>query len=138
MPHFGIKSHPSLQRLSGISENEGLCPKRIMELISLAVFERKFKRLTKKHKSLIGDLTSLIEELSENPTIGVPIGKDCYKIRLAITSKGKGKSGGARVITFVRIINQTVFLMDIYDKSEQVTISGKELQMLIDILQQDE
>ncbi len=101
-------------------------------------FERKFKRLTKKHKSLIGDLTSLIEELSENPTIGVPIGKDCYKIRLAITSKGKGKSGGARVITFVRIINQTVFLMDIYDKSEQVTISGKELQMLIDILQQDE
>jgi len=53
---------------------------------------------------------------------------------LSITSKGKGKSGGARLITYVRVINKSVFLMDIFDKSEQSNISDKELQMLIDIL----
>ncbi len=68
--------------------------------------------------------------------MGTPIGKDCYKLRITIVSKGKGKSGGARIITYVRIVKKTVFLMDIYDKSEQVNITDKELLMLIDILQQ--
>ena len=74
------------------------------------------------------------DELSENPTLDTSIGKDCYKIRVAITSKGKGKRGGARLITYVRILKNTVFLMDIYDKSEQSDITGKELEKLIEIL----
>ena len=104
------------------------------EIIATAPFERKLKRLSKKHKSLKEDLLKLFDELAANPTLGTPIGKDCYKIRLAITGKNKGKSGGARVITFLRIANETIFLMDIYDKSEQVDISSKELKLLIDLL----
>ena len=104
------------------------------DVIATEPFERKLKRLAKKYKSLAKDLASIIDELSENPTMGTAIGKDCYKIRVAISSKGKGKSGGGRLITYVRVINETVFLMDIYDKSEQANISAKELQMLIDIL----
>ena len=76
----------------------------------------------------------MINELEENPKLGTPIGKECYKIRIAVTSKGKGKSGGARIITYVRIQNNTVFLMDIYDKSDQATISDKELLWLIELL----
>jgi mRNA-degrading endonuclease RelE of RelBE toxin-antitoxin system len=106
-------------------------------VIATEPFERKLKKLVKKHHSIISDLMTIIEQLTENPNIGTPIGKDCYKIRVAITSKGKGKSGGARIITYVRVVNQTVFLMDIYDKSEQANISKKELQLLIDILQND-
>ena len=49
--------------------------------------------------------------------IGVPIGKGCYKVRMAISSKGKGKSGGARVITYVRIVKKVVVLLTMYDKS---------------------
>ncbi len=105
-------------------------------IIATEPFERKLKRLAKKYKSLKADLIAIIEQLEENPTIGTPIGKDCFKIRVAVSSKGKGKSGGARMITYVRIVNNTVFLMDIYDKSEQATISNKELQLLIDILAQ--
>ncbi len=104
------------------------------DVIATEPFERKLKRLAKKYKSLAKDLASIIDELSENPTMGTAIGKDCYKVRVAISSKGKGKSGGGRLITYVRIVNETVFLMDIYDKSEQANISAKELQMLIDIL----
>lgn len=105
-------------------------------IIATEPFERKLKRLAKKYKSLAADLTPVIDELTENPTLGTPIGKDCYKLRIAIASKGKGKSGGARIITYIRIVKQTVFLMDIYDKSEQANINDKELHMLIDILQQ--
>lgn len=103
-------------------------------IIATEPFERKLKRLAKKHKSLKADLTEIIEQLAEKPTMGTYIGKDCYKIRIAITSKAKGKSGGARIITYVKIINETVFLMDIYDKSEQANISDKELQLIIDVL----
>jgi len=54
---------------------------------------------------------------------------------VAISSKGKGKSGGARIITYVRVVKNTVFLMDIFDKTEQSTITDKEIQMLIDSLE---
>jgi len=72
--------------------------------------------------------------LESNPTLGTPIGKNCYKIRVAISAKGRGKSGGARLITYVRILKNKIFLLDIYDKSEQANISSQELQLLIDIL----
>ncbi len=103
-------------------------------IIATELFERKLKRLAKKYKSLKADLIEVIEQLEENPILGTHIGKECYKIRIAITIKGKGKSGGARMITYVRIVSQNVFLLDIYDKSEQASISDKELQLLIDIL----
>lgn len=106
-------------------------------VIATEPFERKLKRLAKKYKSLSSDLAAVIDELAENPTLGTPIGKDCYKIRIAIASKGKGKSGGARMITFIRVVKNTVFLLDIYDKSEQANISAIDLQMLIDIMTEE-
>ena len=104
------------------------------EFIATQPFELKLKRLAKKYKSLPADLSLIFEELENNPTIGVPLGKDRYKIRVAISSKGKGKSGGARMITFVRIVNNTVYLLDIFDKSEQANITDKELQLFIELL----
>ena len=71
------------------------------------------------------------DSLSTNPTLGTALGNDCYKIRLAISSKGRGKSGGARLITFVRIVKNTVYLLDMYDKSDQASISDKELRILM-------
>jgi mRNA-degrading endonuclease RelE of RelBE toxin-antitoxin system len=104
------------------------------EIIATEPFEKKIKRLSKKYASIKGDLLKVIDELENNPTLGTPIGKDCYKIRIAIGSKGKGKSGGARMITFVRIVKRRIYLLDIYDKSEQPTISDSQLQSLIDLL----
>ena len=66
--------------------------------------------------------------LSADPFEGTPIGQNCYKIRLAISSKGKGKSGGARVITYVYVEGKIVYLLAIYDKSEQTDISDSELK----------
>ena len=60
-------------------------------------FEKRLKRLSKKYQSLLDDLSGIINELSDNPRIGTPIGKDCYKVRIAVRSKGKGKSGGSKI-----------------------------------------
>lgn len=100
----------------------------------LGVFERQLKHLVKKYPSLKSDLRHLIDTLEKEPEQGTALGKGCFKIRLAITSKGKGKSGGARVITCVKIINETVYLLAIYDKSETDTISNSELEGFISLI----
>jgi hypothetical protein len=60
------------------------------------------------------------------------LGRDCYKIRIAITSKNKGKSGGSRVITCVKVLNETVFSLSIYDKSEKENIEDSKLKSLLE------
>ncbi len=93
-------------------------------------FRKEAKRLAKKYTSLKTDIEALIESLEQNPTQGKSLGKDCFKIRLAISSKRKGKSGGARVITCLLIEDTEVHLLTIYDKSEKEDISDKELKTL--------
>lgn len=94
-------------------------------------FKKEAKKLIKKYASLREELDELGRKLSVDPTIGTPLGNDVYKIRLAIASKNKGKSGGARIISFVKIINETVFLLSIYSKGQKSTISDKEIEDLL-------
>ena len=81
-----------------------------------------------------GDLERLIAELTEEPRSGTALGQDCYKVRMAIRSKGKGRSGGARVITCVKVVKNMVILLTVYDKSETDTISDKELGRLLALI----
>lgn len=96
-----------------------------------ANFKKEAKKLTKKFPSLKQELTALFTELETNPTMGTPLGNDIYKIRLAIASKNKGKSGGARVLSFVKITATTVLLFSIYNKGDIDNLSDKEIQNLI-------
>ncbi|OFX59509.1 MAG: hypothetical protein A2046_11955 [Bacteroidetes bacterium GWA2_30_7] len=91
-------------------------------------FVRELKRLSKKYPSLKREYAELIPHLENNPFEGTHIGYGCYKIRLAVTSKGKGESGSARIITYVYVQKETVYLISIYDKSEQANISDKEIK----------
>ena len=100
-------------------------------IIAVPTFRKELKKLAKKYPSLKSDLTILFESLAENPEQGVALGKNCYKIRIAITSKNKGKSGGARLITNFVIADTTVYLLSIFDKSEKENLTDKELQELL-------
>ena len=82
-------------------------------------FKKEAKFLIKKYPSLISELEELGKILSENPKTGIHLGNNVYKIKMAIKSKGKGKSGGARVMTQVKIVNEKIYLFSIYDKSEK-------------------
>lgn len=97
----------------------------------ISKFERELKYLAKKYPSLKSDFSKLLKSVAENPTQGVSLGNDCFKIRMAISSKGKGKSGGARVVTCFKIVQETVYLITIFDKSEQENISDSDLKELL-------
>lgn len=100
-------------------------------------FDQKFKKLAKKYKSLINDLAKLMEELKENPYVGADLGSGLRKIRMAISDKGKGKSHGARVITYtVEIDEETgrITLLTLYDKSETASISKQDISKLLEEL----
>ncbi|GAB3966668.1 hypothetical protein GCM10028806_07490 [Spirosoma terrae] len=105
------------------------------KILTLTVFDKQLKRLAKKYPSIKTDLAQLGETLLENPTLGQPLGGNFYKVRLKITSKRTGKSGGARIITYVKIINETITLSFIYDKSERSTIADDELDALLGLLE---
>jgi len=94
-------------------------------------FDKELKKLSKKYPSLKNDYKTLIDSLKKEPKQGQPLGKDCYKIRMAVTSKGKGKSGGSRIISCVKIVAASVFLLSIYDKGDKESISDKELDNLL-------
>lgn len=98
---------------------------------SLPKFDKNLKALSKKYPSLKAEFIELVNSLKKNPTQGISLGNNCYKIRLAIASKGKGKSGGARVITNIKISNNIIYLLTILDKTDQNTISDKELKELL-------
>ena len=97
-------------------------------------FKREFKRLNKCYPSLEQDVKDLRTEILSNPTLGTDLGGGFRKIRMRITSKGRGKSGGARVITFTVVITidkAIINLLYIYDKAERESISISEIQDLL-------
>ena len=100
-------------------------------------FEKELKRLTKKFPSLKNEFAVLIARITVDPESGTLIGNNCYKIRLAIGTKGKGKSGGARVITYLYIETETVYLLTIYDKGEKEDLKPNELKDMIESLELD-
>ena len=103
-----------------------------MTIETTAWFEKQLKRLAKKYRSIPKDYRNLLESLELDPMQGTPLKRGAFKIRMPITSKNTGKSGGSRVITYVRTELDTIYLLDIYDKSERATISDKELEAFID------
>ena len=94
-------------------------------------FKREAKRLIKKYPSLKNELADLFVTLETNPTLGIPLGNDIYKIRLAIASKSKGKSGGARVLSFVKVVQTSILLFSIYSKGDIDSLADKEIKALI-------
>ncbi|CAD5247335.1 MULTISPECIES: hypothetical protein [unclassified Imperialibacter] len=97
-------------------------------------FEKELKRLVKKFPSLKQEFSQLITEILQTPDSGTPIGNNCFKIRLGIGSKGKGKRGGARVITYFYTEAGGVYLLTIYDKSEKSDLKPNELKAMVESL----
>ena len=82
-------------------------------------FAKELKSLSKKYPRIKDDIKNLTIELQENPALGTPLPKNCFKIRMQISGKATGKRGGARIITHVKFIETKIYLLSIYDKADQ-------------------
>ncbi len=97
-------------------------------------FKRQFKRLAKKYHSLRSDIDVWRKEIQENPLVGDDLGGGVRKIRMAIADKGKGKSGGARILTLNVMVSEdglNVTLLTIYDKGEISNVKDDFIEFLI-------
>jgi mRNA-degrading endonuclease RelE of RelBE toxin-antitoxin system len=94
-------------------------------------FQKEFKRLNKKYPSLKTDLIELTNSLLIQPVQGDEVFKNCYKIRFAIKSKGKGKSGGGRLINYVKLTSEKIYFLSVYDKSDKETVSDQDIKRLL-------
>lgn len=101
------------------------------KVIPTPEFKKLVKKLVKKYPSLKTHLQHLIENLVENPALGIRLWHNLYKIRMKISSKNKGKSGGARVITFIVTEDREVYLLHIYDKSQLENLTKEQIIELI-------
>lgn len=101
---------------------------------ALPEFERDLKRLGKKYKSMKEDYANLLDELYANPTAGADLGNGVHKVRMAIASKNRGKSHGARVITYVYEVDEekgVITLLAIYDKAEREALPATRIAELL-------
>ncbi len=104
-------------------------------VFTIPPFDKQLKKLAKKYPSLKNEYAELIESLEAHPEQGTALGQNCYKIRFAIKSKGKGKRAGARVIINVLISDSIVYLLTIYDKSDKENLTNKELEELLQFIE---
>ncbi|MDE5975370.1 MAG: addiction module toxin RelE [Muribaculaceae bacterium] len=105
------------------------------EVIPTPDFEKSLKALLKRHKSLKQDIAEFEKSLVSNPFQGDELSPGIRKIRMAISSKGRGKSGGARIITFTLLLDEEggeVYLIDIYDKSDYSTVDVRRIKKLLE------
>ncbi len=105
-----------------------------IEFLTTHEFEKEFKRLKKKYHSLADDLRVFKSDFIANPNIGTDLGGNVRKIRISIKSKGKGKSGGARLIIYDLVINLVkhgVILVTIYDKSDTESITNNHIKDIL-------
>ena len=94
-------------------------------------FEKELKKLAKKYKKISKDLVKFKKEILKNPTLGTPLGNNCYKVRIANSSIPTGKSGGFRLITVVKVEKEKIILLTIYSKTEKEDINENELKEIL-------
>jgi hypothetical protein len=107
-----------------------------IEFIPTSTFEKSYKRLKKKYASLADDLRMFQVDFSRNQELGIDLGGGFRKIRLAIQSKNKGKSKGARIITYdlyAKKQDNIIILVDIYDKNDSETMQENEYKSIIKV-----
>lgn len=107
------------------------------DIVTTPHFEREAKVLAKRYKSFKNDFIDFVNSLKKQPLQGAELGSGIRKVRIAIASKGKGKAGGGRVITYTVCISETdgkIYLVDIYDKADYSTVDVRIIKKMIDNL----
>lgn len=96
-----------------------------------ATFNKAVKKLKKKYKHIDDDYMNFINNIETLSDLGTNLGNNIYKVRIANSDKNSGKSSGYRLISYLKLIDNEIYLMFIYDKSEIENIHEKEIDAFI-------
>lgn len=94
-------------------------------------FNKEVKKLKKRFKNIENDYLNFVNSIKELDDLGVHLGSNIYKVRLANSDKNSGKSSGYRLISYLKLIDKELYLIYIYDKSDIENISEKEIDKII-------
>ena len=104
------------------------------KIIPAPEFIKNIKSLKKRYKNIKKDIKDFSNELKKNPTMGISLGKNVYKVRVKNTDINKGKSAGYRVITYLVTQDHEIYLITIYSKSDKENLLDEEIKKLIEEL----
>lgn len=97
-------------------------------------FDAEAKRFGKRYRSFVDDLKSFRDSITEDPFQGTEIMPGIRKVRMSIETKGRGKSGGARVITFTYLVSEesgNVILLLLYDKADASSVKSNVVKKIV-------
>lgn len=101
------------------------------KVVEQTLYQKAFKKLSKSYKSIDLDVDNFLESINTKEDLGIELKSNIFKIRIANSNKNKGKSAGYRLISYLAIIENELHLLYIYDKSNLVNLTEKEIDELI-------
>ncbi len=105
----------------------------LIQVGAAPTFKRNLRDLLKKYRNIQKDIQPIIKQLEqgEQPGEQIPgVGHPVFKLRVRNSDAQKGKSGGYRLIYYVRTATG-IILLTIYAKSEQVDVVADEIRSII-------
>jgi mRNA-degrading endonuclease RelE of RelBE toxin-antitoxin system len=100
-------------------------------IVEQELYLKAIKKLSKKYKNIENDIETFLLNITSLDDLGIELKNNIYKVRIANSNKNKGKSAGYRLISYVKILENEIHLIYIYDKSSLENISEKEIDSLI-------
>ena len=101
-----------------------------MDILYSNEFKKSAKKLAKRYKSFKKDLQLFVVSLDDNSKQGIKLEEGLYKVRIKNSDNNKGKSAGYRIITYA-CIEDEIFLVDIYSKSEMKNIADESIDLIV-------
>ncbi|WP_456479010.1 type II toxin-antitoxin system RelE/ParE family toxin [Nautilia sp.] len=102
-----------------------------LQIIEQSLYIKAIKKLSKKYKHINEDVYNFLNSVTTKDDLGIELKSNIYKARIKNSDKNKGKSGGYRLITYLKITKKELHLLYIYDKSQITNLTEKEIDELI-------
>jgi len=100
-------------------------------VIEQNLYKKAVKKLSKKYSNIFDDVDEFLNSIKTKEDLGIELKSNVYKVRIKNSNKNRGKSGGYRLISYLKIVDNELHLLYIYDKSQIVNLTEKEIDNLI-------
>ena len=102
-----------------------------LEILEHTLYEKAFKKLSKKYKNIDKDVDAFLSSIRSREDLGTELKSNVYKVRIANSSKNKGKSTGYRLLSYVALVKNELHLLYIYDKGSIGNLTESEVDAMI-------